>query len=87
MDIRICPHCKKEFTCNGKIFSNHVRWCLENPLRIKLAGEEYKEKVRKASEKRLNEKLGELKDFEVTCNTCGRVFIVQEREKQFPKKE
>lgn len=87
MDIRICPHCKKEFTCNGRVFSNHVRWCLENPLRSKLAGEEYKEKARKASEKRLNEKLGKLKDFEVTCNTCGRVFIVQEREKQFPKKE
>lgn len=87
MDIRVCPYCKKQFTCSGKIFSNHVRWCLENPSRIKIAGEEYKEKVRKASEKRLTEKLGELKNFKVTCNTCGKVFIVQERAKQFPKKE
>ena len=31
MNKRVCPHCNKEFECNGKVFSNHVRWCSENP--------------------------------------------------------
>ena len=87
MEIRVCPHCKKEFNCAGKVFSNHVRWCLENPARARLAGDDYKEIVRKANEQRLNKKLGEIKDFKVVCETCGNEFIVQEREKQFPKKE
>ena len=87
MNKRICPHCKKEFDCNGKVFSNHVRWCSENPARQKLAGEEYQKKMRLIKNQQLDLKLGVVKDFTVVCSTCGKEFVVQEREKQFPKKD
>jgi predicted nucleic acid-binding Zn ribbon protein len=87
MNKRVCPHCNKEFECNGKVFSNHVRWCSENPARQKLAGEDYQQKMKNINEKRFNLMLGVLKDFTVACSTCGKEFIVQEREKQFPKKD
>ena len=87
MNKRVCPHCNKEFECNGKVFSNHVRWCSENPARQKLAGEDYQQKMKNINENRFNLMLGVLKDFTVVCSTCGKEFIVQEREKQFPKKD
>lgn len=49
--------------------------------------ENYKNNQRKAQQNRYNKKLGELKDFEVVCHKCGKTFIVQEREKHFPKKD
>ena len=87
MNKRVCPYCNKEFDCSGKIFSNHVRWCLENPNKKILSGEEYRQKMRIINEERNNKKLGLIKDFTVVCATCGQTFLVQEREKQFPKKE
>lgn len=87
MNKRVCPHCNKEFECNGKVFSNHVRWCSENPARKKLAGEDYQQKMKSINEERFNQKLGIVKDFVVVCSTCGKEFVVQEREKQFPKKD
>jgi len=35
----------------------------------------------------IDEKLGKIKDFEVICFRCSKTFTIQEREKQFPKKE
>lgn len=87
MNKRICPHCNKVFECNGKVFSNHVRWCSENPNRKKLAGEDYQKKMKMIKEESYNQMLGFIKDFTVVCSTCGKEFVVQEREKQFPKKE
>lgn len=87
MNKRVCPHCNKEFECNGKVFSNHVRWCSENPARKKLAGEDYQQKMKSINEERFNQTLGIIKDFIVVCSTCGKEFVVQEREKQFPKKD
>lgn len=32
-------------------------------------------------------KFGEIKDFEVKCSSCGKLFFVKEREKRFPQRE
>ena len=87
MNKRVCPHCNKEFECNGKVFSNHVRWCSENPNRKNLSGEKFRNKLSEALNKANDAKLGIIKDFTVVCSTCGKKFTVQEREKQFPKKD
>ena len=85
---KICPHCNEHFEdINVKVFANHVRWCKCNPNKNRLSGNAYKETMRKSMEKRLNEKLGEVKEFKVKCHTCGNDFIVHERENQFPSKE
>ena len=53
--------------------------------------ESYKEKLKvsnkKAQNKRFDKELGKLTKFEVKCHNCGKIFEVEEREKQFPKKE
>lgn len=36
---------------------------------------------------RANKKYGAIKDFEVSCKSCENKFLIQEREKLFPKKE
>lgn len=87
MNKRVCPHCNKEFECNGKVFSNHVRWCSENPNRKNLSDENFRNKLSEASNKANEEKLGTIKNFTVVCSTCGKEFVVREREKQFPKKD
>ena len=87
MNKRICPHCNKEFDCNCKVFANHVRWCSENPNRKNIAGEKFRNRLSEALNKANDEKLGIIKDFTVVCSTCGKEFVVQEREKQFPKKD
>ena len=37
--------------------------------------------------KRADKRYGEIKEFAVTCASCGIEFIVKERSKQFPKKK
>lgn len=81
---RICKHCGLFFeNVEGRIFSNHVRWCdknLEN-------GDKGVAAVAEKTTKRFNEKFGEILPHEVTCSFCKKIFIVHEREKQFPKRE
>ena len=81
---RICKHCGLFFeNVEGRIFSNHVRWCdknLEN-------GDKGVAAVAEKTTKRFNEKFGEILPHEVTCSFCKKIFIVHEREKQFPKSQ
>ena len=77
-----CKHCNKEF--DFKITSekaNHSRWCESNPKRTDTAN------LKKAQQKRVESKLGKLKDFSVNCHNCDTQFEVTEREKQFPSKD
>ncbi len=80
---RTCKYCKETFAnIEGRVFSNHVRWCDKNLSRNK-------------SNTALSESMlayfdstkGKFKKFEVECETCGKPFEVKEREKLFPKKE
>ena len=83
-----CPHCHTHFeNINAKVFANHVRWCKCNPDRERLSGQGYKDTIRNALSNRFDNELGKLKEFTVSCHTCGNEFVVTEREKQFPKKE
>jgi hypothetical protein len=74
-----CKHCNKKFGYNTTSEkANHSRWCDKNPSR----GNGSHLFVRG-----IVNKFGELKQFEVTCGWCSKIFSVTEREKLFPKKE
>lgn len=78
-----CKYCNKEFNFNiYQKFGAHVRNCRYNPNRDELI---------KKSKNGLNQfhnlRLGELKEFKVICNKCGKHFNIEEREKQYPTKE
>lgn len=81
--IKKCLYCKKEFF-NHSIYANHVRWCKLNPNYQKINNNE---NIRNGVVKRYNSKLGYIKEFLVQCFICKKMFIVKERENQFPKKE
>lgn len=78
---RKCKYCGKGFDVVGRIFSNHVRWCDENPARNNTAN------IKQAVCESYNRRFGELKSFPVKCNKCGTLFWVEERENKFPEKE
>jgi len=83
---RICEYCKKIFkNIEGRIFSNHVRWCNKN---IDYDHTKCIKKISKLSIKS-NEMIygGKYKFFPVFCHKCGIKFKVKERERVFPKKE
>ena len=75
-----CKYCKEVFKdIAGKVFSNHVRWCSKNPNRNNT------ENIIKATNDAYNRKLGNIKNYLVTCNKCQKEFEVEEREKSFKK--
>ena len=72
-----CKHCKQEFefeTTTQK--GNHTRWCDKNSKR----NDWYKFK---SSENQFGKRV----NFNVSCFSCNKEFIVKERSKLFPKKE
>ena len=81
---RICKYCGKLFkNIEGRVFSNHVRWCDKNPK----DKTEYFRNIKEKLNQNIVNRFGELKTFKVTCFKCGKEFEVQEREKTFPKRE
>lgn len=85
---KVCPHCHTEFKqINSRVFANHVRWCKENPKHDKCCGKNFKEKLSATCKENSIIKHGQLKMFDVECNTCHTHFQVQEFEKDFPSKE
>lgn len=88
---RICPYCKEVLLLSSNVFSNHVKNCNKNP-KSELIRNILKENGRvsaKLIQEKFNLKLGEYKDFLVTCfrEECKSNFLVSEREFTFPKKE
>ena len=85
---RICPHCHKEFlNIKPKVFSNHVRWCKDNPDQDRLSGSSFHKKITAALEKSIIKRFGAIKEFTVSCAKCGKQFVVKERESKFPSKK
>jgi len=77
---RTCEYCKKTFQdIEGKVFANHVRWCPEN----KTNGDKGRIASGTSLKKFHISKIGELKQFDVTCQKCNKHFIVTDREKKF----
>jgi hypothetical protein len=81
---RLCKYCDRLFEeIEGRIFSNHVRWCDKNTKN----GDKGISTATDEALKRINEKLGDILPNEVNCKVCQKIFIVYEREKQFPKRD
>lgn len=77
-----CNYCNQTFECDsGRWFSNHVRWCKDNPKSSDT------ENLKLANQSSFDEKFGKIKEFKVNCEKCKCEFFVKEREKLFPKKE
>lgn len=76
-----CKHCNEEFnfiTTSEK--GNHTRWCEKNPNRVSV-------NLLNSIKNRMINKFGDYKKFDVICNECNTIFIVEERYKLFPSKE
>jgi len=78
---RICQYCNETFLdVEGRVHSNHVRWCKKNPndttSNLKIS-------ATKVAEKRY----GRLIEYSVLCNKCNKSFSVKENEFSFPKKD
>ena len=82
---RTCKYCNVLFeNIEGKIFSNHVKYCDKN---FNHNDKEYRSKIKKQLLLYWKEKQGEYKQFKVVCNKCQKSFFVKEKEKLFPLKE
>lgn len=82
---RECKWCKTEFkNIEGRVFSNHVRWCDKN---TEYDAEKYSKLVTETAKTHNAKRFGgKFKWFEVSCNKCNKSFKVREREHIFPKK-
>jgi hypothetical protein len=78
-----CKHCEQKFNFTRTTEkANHSKHCDKNPGRTA-----FYENLKKSTVNRFNSTLGEIKNFDVTCDCCGIVFTVKEREKRFPSKK
>jgi len=77
-----CKYCDEKFNSPSLSFkANHSRWCNKNPKRNDTKN------LKIAQQKSLSQRLGNLKDYNVSCVNCNKDFAVKEREKQFPQKK
>jgi YHS domain-containing protein len=75
-----CEYCDELFSKYG--IANHKRGCDQNP-------DKDVDSFREAQKKSTVSECGEIRSYIVTCdsNKCDEEFTVEEREKQFPKKD
>jgi very-short-patch-repair endonuclease len=78
-----CKYCGEKFKKHSK-YAAHIRWCKNNPDYEKLTNFD---SMKIGVNKKLDERLGKIKEFKVPCFLCKKIFFIKEREKQFPKKE
>lgn len=77
-----CKHCKNEFEFTRITEkANHSRHCYANPKKL----ESYLN-IKKSLKESYDKKLGEIKDFSVSCESCNNLFVVKEREFQYPSR-
>jgi hypothetical protein len=80
---RTCKHCNQLFPNEeGKVFSNHVRWCQNNLSN----GDKGSSKLSMKGRERFDKLLGPMKEFDVLCKRCQKKYTVREREKRHPEK-
>lgn len=72
---KTCPYCHKEFRqIKGRVFSNHVRWCEENPRHNEICGKKLRSKINATLKQKKINLHGVLKKFTVKCEKCGNEF-------------
>ena len=82
---RICKYCNGIFeNIEGRIFSNHVKYCKSNPEYFALNKIRSK-KLSEKSQEFQNKKFGEITQFTVNCSHCGKIFVINERKSKFVK--
>jgi len=80
-NTKICKYCHTEFAnIEGRVFSNHVRWCDNNP------NSKNTKKLANAIRTAFTKRDGKYKNFTVQCNRCSNPVVVCEREKLHPIK-
>lgn len=78
-----CKHCEEEFNfIRATEKANHTRHCNSNPRK-----DNSYINVRKKQKEYFDLKLGDYKNYTITCDRCESLFDVKEREKLFPEKE
>lgn len=83
---RICKWCNETFVdMEGRVFSNHVRWCDKNQSYDAAAYSKRRSELSLKSEAKRHG--GNFVDFAVSCHKCNVGFTVSEREHKFPSKE
>jgi very-short-patch-repair endonuclease len=83
---RTCKWCKETFVdMEGRVFSNHVRWCDKNQSYDAASYSKKRSKLSLESEAKRHG--GNFVDFVVSCHKCDTNFTVSERESKFPSKE
>ena len=78
----ICPYCHEHLIMNKRSFANHIRWCKSNPKYEQIL-KSMKEKISIKELEYQTLKFGEIKEFKVNCDKCGKEIIIKEREKKF----
>jgi len=74
---RVCKFCGNSFfEPNGRIFSNHVKWCKSNPKR-----NDQNENIRKGHVITANTRFGKYELFDRICEKCHQPFQVRTRSK------
>ena len=77
--VRTCKYCNKFFEkIEGRIFSNHVRWCPEN----KTNGDKGSKALSKSAYKRNDLKYGKRDWYIKICKNCNNKYKVHCRESQ-----
>ena len=72
-----CKHCENEFDFTSRTeMGNHTRWCEKNPKRNNW----------NSAQASINQ-YGSIREYEVICENCENLFVVEEREKLFPQRE
>lgn len=89
-----CPYCNQDFDMSKRSFANHMKYCDMNPKVIenmRLYGKKTSKatstKISESSEAHNTKKFGPLLEYQMSCEKCGKVITVYEREKKHPERE
>lgn len=85
---RTCEYCNVLFMQEeGRVFSNHVRWCKKNITNGDKGVASSIASCKKTLNARILSKKGELEEFNVACKKCKKFFVVNEWNKLHPQKK
>ena len=84
---RTCEYCNIIFENEeGRVFSNHVRWCKKNTSNGDKGISTVANSLRSAFKKKSIKRYGDFETFIVVCSTCNKSFNVIEGNKVHPLK-